>query len=133
LTKYALDTNIISYYLKGNTKLIDRVNDAAKNGDIIIPPIVYFEIKKWLLKNQSRKKLEAFEVLLAKYGVDNISKKTIDISLSIYLDLQSKKITVDDADIFIAGYCIQNNYILITNNIKHFENINDLKTENWAQ
>jgi len=132
LTKYALDTNIISYYLKGNTKLIDRINDAVKNGDIIIPPIVYFEIKKWLLKNKSKKKLEAFEILLAKYGVDNISKKTIDISLSIYLDLQSRNITVDDADIFIAGYCIQNDYILITNNTKHFEKINDLKIENWV-
>ncbi|MCL1930355.1 MAG: PIN domain-containing protein [Treponema sp.] len=132
MTKYALDTNIISYYLKGNTKLIDRINDAVKNGDIIIPPIVYFEIKKWLLKNQSKVKLAAFEVLLAKYGVDEISKKTLDISLSIYLDLQSRRITVDDADIFIAGYCIENDYILITNNTKHFENIKDLRIENWV-
>jgi len=132
LTKYALDTNIISYYLKGNTNLIDRVNNAVKNGDIIIPPIVYFEIKKWLLKNKSIKKLEAFDVLLAKYGVDVISKKTIDVSLSIYLDLQSRRITVDDADIFIAGYCIQHGYILVTNNTRHFENITNLKIENWV-
>jgi tRNA(fMet)-specific endonuclease VapC len=131
MTKYALDTNIISYYLKGNAKLIDRVNDAVKNGDIIIPPIVYFEIKKWLLKNKSKTKLAAFEILLAKYGIDKISKETLDISLSIYLDLQSRKITVDDADIFIAGYCIENNYILVTNNTKHFKNIKDLRIENW--
>jgi len=132
MTKYALDTNIISYYLKGNTKLIDRINNEVKNGNIIIPPIVYFEIKKWLLKNQSKTKLAAFEILLEKYGVDTISKETLDISLSIYLNLQSKRLTVDDADIFIAGHCIQNGYILITNNTKHFENIDNLKTENWV-
>jgi len=40
MTKYALDTNIISYYLKGNTELIGRINDEVKNGSIIIPPIV---------------------------------------------------------------------------------------------
>ena len=131
MTKYALDTNIISYYLKGNTKLIDRINDEVKNGNVIIPPIVYFEIKKWLLKNQSKTKLAALEILLAKYGVEEISKKTLDISLSIYLDLQSKRITVDDADIFIAGYCIENDYILITNNTKHFEKIKDIRIENW--
>jgi len=132
MTKYALDTNIISYYLKGNAKLIDRINNEVKNGNIIIPPIVYFEIKKWLLKNSSKTKLAAFETLLAKYGVDIISKETLDTSLSIYLNLQSKKLTVDDADILIAGYCIQNGYILITNNTKHFENIENLRIENWV-
>jgi len=131
MTKYALDTNIISYYLKGNTKLIDRINDEVKNGSIIIPPIVYFEIKKWLLKNQSKSKLAAFDKLLARYGVDTISKETLDTSLSIYLDLQSKKLTVDDADILIGGYCIQNGYVLVTNNTRHFENIDKLKIENW--
>jgi predicted nucleic acid-binding protein len=132
MTKYALDTNIISYYLKGNIKLINRINDEVKDGNIIIPPIVYFEIKKWLLKNQSKTKLAAFEILLAKYGVDTISKETLDISLSIYLNLQSKRLTVDDADIFIAGYCIKNDYILVTNNTKHFENIENLKIQNWV-
>jgi len=132
MTKYALDTNIISYYLKGNTKLIDRINNEVKEGKIIIPPIVYFEIKKWLLKNSSKTKLAAFETLLAKYGVDIVSKETWDTSLSIYLNLQSKKMTVDDADIFIAGYCIQNGYILVTNNTKHFEKIDNLKIENWV-
>jgi len=50
----------------------------------------------------------------------------------INLDLQSRKITIDDADIFIAGYCIQNNFTLITNNTKHFENIKNLRIENWV-
>jgi len=131
MTKYALDTNIISYYLKGNTKLIDRINEEAKDGTIIIPPIVYFEIKKWLLKNNSKSKLAAFEALLAKYGVDTVSKETWDISLSVYTDLKSKNITIEDADIFIAGYCIQKDYVLITNNTKHFNNIKNLKIDNW--
>ncbi|MCL2270145.1 MAG: PIN domain-containing protein [Treponema sp.] len=131
MTKYALDTNIISYYLKGDTKIIDRINNEIKDGTIIIPPIVYFEIKKWLLKNSAKSKLAAFETLLAKYGVDTISKETWDTSLSVYIDLKSKNITVDDADIFIAGYCIQKDYILITNNTKHFENIKNLKFDNW--
>ena len=131
MTKYALDTNIVSYYLKGSTKLINRINDEVKDGTIIIPPIVYFEIKRWLLKNNSKSKLAAFEAILEKYGVDTISKEALDISLSVYIDLKLKNMTVDDADIFIAGYCIQKDYILITNNTKHFENIKNLKIDNW--
>lgn len=131
MTKYALDTNIISYYLKGNEELINRINDEAKEGKIIIPPVVYFEIKKWLLKNNAKSKLAAFEALLSKYNVDTITKETWDISLSIYIDLKSRNITIDDADIFIAGYCIQKDYVLVTNNTKHFEKINNLKICNW--
>jgi hypothetical protein len=35
--KYALDTNIITYYLKGNEKIIDKVDKEAENDNIIIP------------------------------------------------------------------------------------------------
>ncbi|MCL2722571.1 MAG: PIN domain-containing protein [Treponema sp.] len=132
MIKYALYTDIVSYYLKGNIKLIERINDEIKNGNIVIPPIVYFEIKKWLLKNNSKSKLAAFDTLLKKYGIEPISKETLDISLSIFIGLKSKNLTVDDADILIAGYCIQNDHILITNNTNHFNKIDNLKIENWT-
>ena len=128
---FALDTDITSFYLKGNIKLIDRINREIKNGTIVIPPIVYFEIKKWLLKNNAKVKLAAFEDLFAKRDVDTITKKILDSSLAVYIDLKSKNITIDDCDIFIAGYCIHKDYILITNNTNHYQNIKNLKIENW--
>jgi len=131
MKKFALDTDITSFYLKGNTKLIDRINKEVNDGTIIIPPIVYYEIKKWLIKNCAKVKLAAFENLLVKYGVDTITKEILDTSLAVYIDLKSKNITIDDCDIFIAGYCIYKDYILITNNTDHYKSIKDLKIENW--
>ncbi len=122
MTIYALDSNIISYYLKGDKKLIERINNEVKNGGIVVPPVVYFEVKKWLLKNKAQSKLMAFEDVLVKYGVDEICKEVLDISLSIFLHLQANGITIDDADVVIAGYCIQNGYTLVTNNMKKREN-----------
>jgi rRNA-processing protein FCF1 len=61
--KYALDTNTITYYLKGNKKILDKVDQEAKNDNIIIPPFVYFEIKKWLMSVNSNVKLQAFDCL----------------------------------------------------------------------
>ena len=37
----------------------------------------------------------------------------------------------EDADILIAAFCLHNNYILVTDNIKHFKNIKGLNTVNW--
>ena len=131
--KYALDTNIVTYYLKGNERILDKVDEAAEKENIIIPPFAYFEIKKWLLAVNSKNKLEAFDKLFEKYGIDVIDKETLDLSLSLYLKLRKNGISVDDGDLLIAAYCIQNEYVLITNNVKHFEPIEKLRTENWTQ
>jgi tRNA(fMet)-specific endonuclease VapC len=131
--KYALDTNIITYYLKGNDKILDKVDKEAENDNIIIPPFVYFEIKKWLMSVNSKIKLQAFEKLFEKFGIDAIEKETLDLSLSIYKKLRQNGVTIDDGDLIIAAYCIKNNYILVTNNQKHFEKIENIQVVNWAK
>jgi predicted nucleic acid-binding protein len=130
--KYVLDANIITYYLKGNVKIMDKVDQEAKNDNIIIPPFAYFEVKKWLMAVNSKIKLQAFEKLFEKYGIDAIEKETLDLSLSIYIKLRKNGITVDDGDLLIAAYCIQNNYILVSNNKKHFEKIKNIQVVNWT-
>ena len=130
--KYALDTNIITYYLKGNKEIIDKVDKEAVNDNIIIPPFAYFEVKKWLMAINSNSKLQAFEKLFEIYGIDAIEKETLDLSLSIYIELRKNGITVDDGDLLIAAYCIQKNYVLVSNNLKHFERIEDIQVVNWT-
>jgi predicted nucleic acid-binding protein len=134
MNAYALDTNIVSYYLKKNQKIINKVsNEIDDNNIIIIPPIVYFEIKRWLLSNNAMVKLAAFDALCARSGIGVIDKEILEIAVSLYADLRKRGITIEDADILIAAYCIKNGYILVTNNIKHFANIEGLKIANWAK
>jgi predicted nucleic acid-binding protein len=40
-------------------------------------------------------------------------------------------IVVSDFDLLIGATAITYNQILVTNNIKHFEKIKELKIENW--
>ena len=130
--KYALDTNIITYYLKGDEEIMDKVDKEAQKDNVIIPPFVYFEVKKWLLAVNSKNKIKAFETLFEKYGIDAIEKGTLDLALSIYIKLRKEGITIDDGDLLIAAYCIQNNYILVSNNLKHFERIENMRLVNWT-
>jgi len=97
----------------------------------VIPPFVYFEIKKWLLAACSKSKLDAFEKIFKVHGVDAINKEMADMALSIYVRLRKVGITIDDGDLFIAAYCIKNDAILITNNVKHFEKIDGMHVVNW--
>jgi tRNA(fMet)-specific endonuclease VapC len=130
---YALDTNIVSYYLKNNLKIINRVDMEKNDNGIDIPPLVYYEIKNWLLKNNSKKKMAIFERMYSYCGINYIDKNILDIASGIKIQLEKRGITIGDNDILIAAYCLKHNLILITNNTKHFENIGGLATENWTK
>ena len=132
MTQYALDTNIVTYYLKGNKTIIDRISDETDNGNIIIiPPTVFFETKRWLLTINSKKKLMLFETMCSLSGIGIIDREILEVSSGIYSDLQKKGITIADNDILIATYCIQNELTLVTNNIQHFIHIANLKLVEW--
>jgi predicted nucleic acid-binding protein len=128
---YTLDSNIVSYYLKNNADLVEKVDAEIKNNCIVISPIVYYEINNWLLKNNSKKKAAIFEKICSDRGIGIIDKNTLDIASAIFIKLRKDGIKIDDTDILIAAWCIQNDYILITNNLKHFDNIERLKVTNW--
>lgn len=62
MSMYALDTNIISFSLKENKTVVDNIRAALKDGhSIIIPPIVYYEVRRGLLKKDARKQTAAFD------------------------------------------------------------------------
>jgi len=131
MTVYTLDSDIVSYYLKNHAKLVERIDAEVKNNGIAISPIVYYEINNWLLKNNSKKKTAIFEKICSDKGIGVIDKNTLDIASAIFIKLQRNGIKVDDTDILIAAWCIQNGHTLVTNNLKHFDNIENLKVTNW--
>lgn len=40
---------------------------------------------------------------------------------------------VDDADIFIGATSIANDMVMVTENTRHFENMPNIKLENWVR
>ena len=132
MKQYALDSNIVSYYLKGNKTVIEKITSEAEDeNSIIIPPIVFFEVKRWLLATNAVKKLTLFGAMCSKAGMGVIDKITLETASEIYSDLQKRGITIGDNDILIAAYCIQHDLTLVTNNELHFKHIANLQTINW--
>jgi predicted nucleic acid-binding protein len=133
MTLYALDANIVSYFLKEDKTIIERMKLERGNGNnFIIPPTVYFEIQNWLLINNSRKKMSIFEKMYSSQGIGIIDKNVLDIASRIKAELHGKGITIGD-DVLIAAYCIKHNLQLVTNNTKHFRDIDCLQIINWKE
>jgi len=132
--KYALDTNVIVSILHYFPKVCQKFDEAVERGDlIIIPPIVHYEMRRGFLYKSAPKKEIAYRILTDQYRVGKINEEILERAAKIYADLYHKRFTVGDADILIAAFCIINDYTLVTDNIKHFESIDNLQLVNWNE
>jgi tRNA(fMet)-specific endonuclease VapC len=131
---YALDSNIISFYLRGNTTVIENMERTInEEHTIIITPIAYYEVKRGLLMINATKQLRKFESLCNLFPVGELGDYLLEDAIRIYVQERKAKRNTEDADIFIAAFCMHNNYILVTDNIKHFQGITGLLKVNWAE
>jgi predicted nucleic acid-binding protein len=131
---YALDSNIISFYLKGNTAVIENIEKTInEDHTIVITPIAYYEVKRGLMLIGADKQLRKLETLCNLFPVGELGDYLLEESIKIYVQERKAKRNTEDADIFIAAFCILNDYTLVTDNVKHFQNITGLHLVNWAR
>jgi predicted nucleic acid-binding protein len=130
---YALDSNIISFYLKGNTTVIENIEKAINENDsIVITPIAYYEVKRGLLLINAAKQLSKLEILCGLFPVGELGDYLLEEAVNIYVQERRAQRNTGDADIFIAAFCIHHDYTLVTDNARHFQGIPGLRLTNWA-
>ncbi|MCL2198974.1 MAG: PIN domain-containing protein [Defluviitaleaceae bacterium] len=134
---YALDTNTVSYFLRGEGNVRYHYNkEILQAGNpYAIPAAVVYEINRWLLYNPDKgKKSFGQEFNALFHNVRDTAEMSLDAwkkAAEIYIELKSKGQLIGDADILIASYCLVNGYTLVTRNISDFERIDGLKFANW--
>ncbi len=129
MRKYLLDTNIISYYLKGIENLKEKITTNIDSLSISI--ISYYEIISGLQSIDANKRINEFEKFCKLIDIINLDKASILASCKIYASLKKSGKLIDDIDILIAGIALSNNLVMITDNTEHFDRIEGLKVENW--
>ncbi len=128
-----IDTDILSYYFKGNIIVIKHFESYLNFFDSIeISIITYYEIVSGLLAKKAFRQLQDFEKFVNENSVIPLTEKSAKISAELYADLRQAGNIVDDIDLLIAGVAIENDLMLVTNNEKHFGRIPNLKIENWT-
>ncbi|MDR1540284.1 MAG: PIN domain-containing protein [Clostridiales bacterium] len=127
---YALDTNTVAYALKG--EILGHIKDEAANcNDLVIPPIVSYETKRWLLITKVTKRQKLFSDLCQNNQIGIIDRGVLDEASDIYTSLKLQGRLTDDANILIAAFCRSHDYTLVTHNLKHFQPISNLKLVDW--
>jgi predicted nucleic acid-binding protein len=134
---YALDTNIVIRYLRNDVSVRQGFNDAVVRGDnFVVTRVVHYEMMRGFhILNAPNKEL-AYNVLIGPLGFCNIAEMDLycwERAEHIYAELYRKGFTIGETDILIASICLENNYTLVTDNVKHFKDIDGLQWENWVR
>jgi predicted nucleic acid-binding protein len=134
---YALDTNIVIHYLRGNADVRKSLSDAVSRGDgVVVPGVVNYEMMRGFKINSAPKKEAAYRMLTDPNGycrIKELDSGSWQRAELIYAELYRKHLTVGELDILIAAFCLDNDYTLVTNNTAHFQNINGLRLEDWVK
>ena len=131
--KYVLDTDTCIYWLKGNKNIEKRILKAGME-NILISVIIQCELFYGAFKSAKRKRnLKVVRDLMRKIKTLHTTEEVPLIYGKTKAELERKGQSLDDADLLIASITLANGYILITNNIDHFQRIPDLKIENWSK
>jgi len=134
MKRCTLDTNIITAFLKNDSRVVERVSDYLEFLDkLTINIISYYEILRGLKDLGNEEKLRRFDNFTQENELVFITKDTIEKAAEIYAYLKKEGNLIEDADILMASTAIVEDLVLITNNLKHFKRVKDLRLDNWLQ
>jgi tRNA(fMet)-specific endonuclease VapC len=134
VTEALVDTDILSFYFRGDMKVVEGFSQYLKEFDLInISIITYYEILGGLKFKKAEKQIREFEDFINNNSIIHISEGSAKISGDIYADIRQRGITIGTSDILIAGVAMENGLTLITNNERHYEPIQGLVMENWKK
>ena len=128
-TKYLLDTNVLISMFRNKGMVRSHIKEVGFR-NCVVSEISLAELFYGAAKGG---RLENFK------DIDNVLKRFEVLPIFPYLEqygkvkalLENKGQRIDDFDILIGVTALQNNYTMVTANVKHLERIPKLKVENW--
>jgi tRNA(fMet)-specific endonuclease VapC len=133
MIRYLLDTNICIYLIKKHPPEILARFQQIKLTQLYIPTITLFELYYGIEKNNSHQRnLNALEHFIEPLTIVYFSIDTAKQAAKIRSDLEKQGKPIGAYDIQIAAMALAFDMVLLTNNTREFERVNNLKLENWT-
>lgn len=132
--KYALDTNTLSYFFRGEGHVGQRLR-LVRPADIGIPAPVLYESRYGILRLGSSARqtalLAALDLAIETLHVVNFDAKAAEAAARIRTQLERVGMGIGPLDVQIAGIALAQDLILVTRNVREFSRVESLRLENW--
>ena len=131
---YLLDTNILSYFVKGiHPALQRRMARAFQNEDIAISVVTRAEMRygQGLMAADDKRRMRV-DLLLAEVPTLPWTTAAADHYGQVKALLKRQGMPIGEMDTQIAAHALAEDLILVTHNTRHFKSVPGLKIEDWV-
>ena len=130
---YLLDTNIISYWMRGDGKVMDQIKKHAPSelflSTITLAEILYGIEKSPVKKKERRLKIKQISSVLGIYSFDEAAAGAYAV---IRAQLEREGRVISERDTQIASIAMANKLVVVTHNVKEFCRVGRLEVEDWC-
>jgi len=131
---YMLDTNICIYAIKHKPEKVFQKLQEVEPEDVCVSSVTYAELVHGVEKSAAVEKNRlALSLLLANIQIMDFDVNAADCYGKIRADLEKKGKPIGPLDMMIAGHAQSLDLTIVTNNVKEFSRVDNLKIENWAE
>jgi tRNA(fMet)-specific endonuclease VapC len=131
---YLLDSNICIYIINGRPKKVVQKIKEYSPPEIKLSSISIAELEYGVSKSENREKnRQALINFASAFDIVDFNDDDAEIYGLIRADLEKKGKIIGPYDMQIAAQAISRNMVLVTNNVKEFCRVKNLKIENWAE
>jgi tRNA(fMet)-specific endonuclease VapC len=130
VVRYALDTNILSYYMRRQGGVVARVQ-AQPPGRIVLPSVVVHEVDYGLRRAGRRDSLDAFNKMVQASVVLAFDAESADHAARIRLELEAAGTPIGGPDLLIAATARRHGCTLVTHNTREFSRVPQLTLDDW--
>lgn len=130
--KFLLDTKICIYIIKQKPVEVLNKFKAYDVGDIAISSVTVAELEFGVQKSQfPEKNRQALAQFLIPLSVVAFDRPAAIVYGKVRFDLEKQGTPIGSLDTLIAAHALSLQITLVTNNVKKFNRVPNLKLENW--
>lgn len=130
-----LDSNIISYYLRGDPQIVPRIQALAP-AEVGVPAIVEYELRYGLLRlpqEAAKPRLAALMQLLQPMQRLPFDSDCAAHAALIRAELEVAGTPIGPHDTLIAAMALRYQATLVTRNVREFSRVSGLQWLNWHE
>ncbi|MFZ1639869.1 MAG: type II toxin-antitoxin system VapC family toxin [Candidatus Contendobacter sp.] len=128
-----LDTNICSYILRQRPPQVTARFEGLEARDMFLSALVAAELRYGAAKLGSDKFAGYLEDWLRLFDLRPWPVAASLLYASLRRDLERQGTPIGSMDLLIAAHALAENAVLVTNNLREFGRVPNLRLENWME
>lgn len=128
--KFMLDTDSVSFVLRGAGGVADRLTEHAPS-EICLSALSLSELRFGADKRRSKRLHKLIDTFVSSIEVVAFEPAAATMFGRVCAALQAKGSPIGTFDTLIAAHAMSLNLTLVTNNTTHFKQVHGLKTQDW--